>query len=137
MKSPHIVLAPSVSTDERHDEVFDGVTDEVRASPFSSRRSQNSMRRVTVTMPDVEEPEIPIALPVLPAGWDERQVSYNPEEHFYAWQSKQGTCGRQTRLARKIWRRNVRFSQRYHVHSAQISTDISTLTPTCVHKLEC
>ena len=45
-------------------------------SPFGIRRSvQDSLRRVTVTMPDVEEPSAPVQLPVLPAGWDERQVN--------------------------------------------------------------
>ena len=47
-----------------------------QSSPFARRRAaQNTLRRVTMTMPDVEEPSAPIQLPDLPAGWDERQVN--------------------------------------------------------------
>ena len=68
-----VVLA--VASDE-FPEVFNENQDNAgeQSSPFARRRVQNSLRRVTMTMPDVEEPSAPIQLPDLPAGWDERQV---------------------------------------------------------------
>ena len=73
-----IVLASTHSNDEIHEDVFHE-NDESAArtvSPFSTRSSlQNSIRRVMVTMPDVEELSAPVPeLPDLPAGWDERHV---------------------------------------------------------------
>ncbi|XP_028399184.1 E3 ubiquitin-protein ligase NEDD4-like [Dendronephthya gigantea] len=66
--------APSAPPEDVQDEVFHENNEiAARPSPFGIRRSQSSMRRVTVTMPDVEEPSAPTQLPVLPAGWGERQ----------------------------------------------------------------
>lgn len=43
-------------------------------SRTSIQRRLGSIHRVTVNMPDVEEPSAPMQMPDLPAGWDERQV---------------------------------------------------------------
>ena len=64
------------ASEPSNDDVFQDNIATQDASSFSgNRNAQNSMRRVTVTMPDVEEPSAPVQLPDLPAGWDERQVS--------------------------------------------------------------
>ena len=67
-------ISPEPTNDTSNEDVFhENVTTNV--SSFGSYRDVQNSRRVTVTMPDVEEPSTPVQLPVLPAGWDERQVS--------------------------------------------------------------
>ena len=64
------------ASEPSNDDVFqDNMATQDASSFAGNRNAQNSMRRVTVTMPDVEEPSAPVQLPDLPAGWDERQVS--------------------------------------------------------------
>ena len=60
------------------DDVSDVFHDNDQSYPQMSRtsiqRRLGSIHRVTVNMPDVEEPSAPMQMPDLPAGWDERQV---------------------------------------------------------------
>ena len=73
------ILATISAADLQADDVFLG--NHEPSSGTSTPDSTNhiihvdrSPRRVTVTLPDVEEPSAPEQLPVLPEGWGERQV---------------------------------------------------------------